>query len=161
MTELHPHYGGPFIHKSYQVSPYDVMKDIIDTQGGMSGPKVQKIFVKRILEDEDLTHAVVSAFAVNVYSSIIRLMPVSKKETAKRQRAKEEERKTTARRVQEAVIKVKHAMLSTVMESTFGQLAEMAKAAPQLAKISKMGRPSQLVSNVLSESAVLKILNGK
>jgi hypothetical protein len=161
MTELHPHYGGPFIHKSYQVSPYDVMKGLIETHGEMTGPKIQKMFVRRILSDDDLTNAVVSAFAVNVYSSIIRLMPVSRKKLNEKIKAREEDRKTITKRVNAAVVKVKHAMLSTVMGSTFGQLAEMARAAPQLAKLSKMGHPNVLVSYVLSESAVLKILNGK
>src|SRR5262245_4518967 len=54
-----------------------------------------------------------------------------------RQKKKEAE----AAEIETVVSRVKDALIDTVMGSTFGDLARLAKAAPRLAAISKMGKP--------------------
>lgn len=102
------------------------------------------------LESEKIAIEILEYWIANTRRALLRSEPVMP--TPEERETKVAEIQT---RVAAAVIKTKSVWLASVMASTFGDLA---KAGPKFIKLSKMGKPNQKVSDVLSESAVQKIL---
>lgn len=163
MTELNPSYGGPFVHKTNQVSPQDVMWRIMRKHPKAANSRIMKLFREEILDDSGLVAACIDAIGINCKSSIDRL----RRENAERispeaQRQRQLARTQLAKKIEVVAAKVKdNFIVAWAMASTFRDVEMMAKKAPQLSKLAKMGKPAQNVADVLDEAAVRKVIDGK
>lgn len=159
MTELNPIYGSPFVQKEAGSELFEMMRHLKRKNPRAAPQKVQKLWVEEVLDDRRQTEFAVRAEAINVWTQVDRLDKDRPRRTYVKVKAEREaERKQITKKAIALVNKTKSALLITVMGSTFGELAKLSQAAPQLAKISKMGKPNQLVSDVLSEKSVLSAL---
>lgn len=157
MSEIHVSYGNSFVPKSDEASPTRTMMQIIEDNPRASLQKRIDIFIEEALADPDLNRAALKAEAINVHQNCIR---AREKNLPPRKLKKIKEEKIAARKQIEtraavAVRCVQSIWLSNVMASTFGELA---KVGGQFAKLAKMGKPSQRVSDVLTEAQVSKLL---
>jgi hypothetical protein len=159
MSDLHPTYGGPFMHKIGQVSPHEVMKRIRDENPGARPAHIDKLWAEEIINDPDLNMASLLGFAINVRASIERLERSPPEIRERRIAAREIEVTAVASKVS---TKAKEdGVLEWCMTATFADVAKMAKAGSKLALLSKMGKPNQVVGDTLSRAAVAKVLGGK
>ena len=152
---LNPTYGSSFINKTGQANPQDVMRRIMEDNPDASEIEIDRLFVDEVINDPDLNRACLLAYAVNVMASIKRLI-VDPKVKAKREK---EMKKQVARAVKE----VKRAFIldmllpgtdKRIREATF---AEVSKLGGAFRKLAKLGRPSQIVGDVVSDAAARRL----
>lgn len=153
MTDLYPQYGASFAAKKRgAANPDTVMLRLHKENPRRKPEKIYELWIEEILEDRALVHAALLSEAVRSLTRIVKLQSVARESKIE---LVEYEKKKKEKIISEKVKEIKSVWLSTVMASTFGELA---KAGPKFVRLSKMGNPDQRVSDVMSESAVQKIL---
>jgi len=165
MTEMHPGYGGPYVHKVKQDSPYDTLLEIIKTMrekngGVMPSPsETESAFVSAMLADPDQADTCFKYAHANFRSAIERLF----RENHVRQEAshvgssvksttnlKQERRAARAATVNE-ILELPMPNGKRLGDCTFGEIAVIGGAFTRLAG---KGKPNQLVRDVLSAGQV-------
>lgn len=168
MNELNPSYGAAYISKVRDVSPHSVMKRIMDENPKAKPSEIDKLFIDVVTNDPALNNACLQGFAVNVRMAIERLRsrPGSESGPAAHAVARQERDKRDTEVKDRAAKVVSHALLSFVSSLTVAQLERHVKSAPKFARIlqmckAKKAAADQLIGQVLTESAILKVLNGR
>src|SRR6188508_2643101 len=106
MIELNPIYGGPGIHKSKTVSPYEVLKRIMDEMPNATGGQTFRPFADAMKNDPEMLDACLEYCHTNFRSSIEGLMRRRKKP-----RSTPEEEKATKEKVAVAIEAVKKTLI--------------------------------------------------
>jgi hypothetical protein len=164
MTDLSPSYGVPYMNKTRRgKNPMDILQQIVDDNPGLSDEEVRNAFADKVQEDPDLTRMCLKAYCVNLQTSLRRVQPPEVAEQQREKRAEQQEEREAAKvaqetKVREAIVKTVDRLTETIFTLTFGEVARLAKASPQLAKIAEMGEPHQRISEVLTLAQLQEML---
>lgn len=152
-----PRYGSSYAKKVGQANPEDLLRTIREEQPSLSPKREREAFRQAVLADPEMIDACINWVLTNAGRNISKVQetPITP-ELAEQQY--QERKKQTAETAKKAEQVVHHAMLSIVRRMTFGEVAHLAKVGP---KFAKLGKPSQVIGDVLSDEKIDKILKSK
>ena len=128
---------------------FETMQDIIEENPKAKASKIQRLFADTILHDEDLCRAFVETFTLNVYSMVMR------KGIKRKRRTKEQKQEATGKYLHRFVLKFTMPNGKPLGECSF---AECGKFGGQFSKLAIMGKPDEIVGQVLTQKQVRKVL---
>jgi hypothetical protein len=155
MSELHPSYGAPFTPKSGTANPDNLLREIMQENPGASEKTTWPLFREAILKHDgidaagvyDMNDACLRYYHINARSRLEALMSDSKPE-----KPSEEKAKAKAEKIKRTFV------LDTPMpngkllrDCTVKYACKLPGAFARLGKLlGKMGKPNQLVGEVIS-----------
>jgi len=151
MTEFYPVYGGPFINKMGQASPYETLKSIIEEMmvGGKMPPpsETERAFIDAMRADENLAEACFRYAHANYRSSIERLMPPQGRKQKPPPATKKIKQRHRVVKEESVKLLLDHVTPNgkPLRECTFAEVAVLGKA---YARLATAGAPNQIVGKV-------------
>jgi len=157
MTDLTPAYGLSYASKTRRSkSPEDLMREILEANPALPDEEIYEKFLARVRRSGPLIEICIKGFGVNILRAIRRL---ESPESIQQRRAERKLMKADReQKVKSAVIETISWMAHAVFSLTFGEVGELARAAPHLKKIARMGKSDQRVSDVLTLAQLTKLL---
>jgi acetyl-CoA carboxylase beta subunit len=164
MNTLNPSYGAPFTAKSGQANPDDVLREIMEENPQATERTTWPLFRTEMLKDQELIEACLRWYHTNARRRLESLM--EEKPKAERSVTAEEEKEAKVVKGLAATEKVKavkkafildHVMPNgeALRDCTFRYVAKIGGA---FSRIANMGKPNQLVGDVLSNKQADKAM---
>jgi hypothetical protein len=159
MTDYQPGYGSTYTKKSGQSNPENLLRRIRRENPKIDWDTEEKLFHDAVLDDPDMMRACANWVHVNAARNIERIDEAPTPQQAERRR--EAHKQETEHRQKRAAGIVYHGLFYVIGQMTFNQVASLARNAPNLKRIAKMGKPSENVLEVLGADKLNKELGRK
>lgn len=143
--------------QSYQSGPKKIFRRLKTDNRGIDLDEMRRLFFEAVSKDEDALRFISDYWVTNYWNYDIAEI-ARQKHAARRAAAKEagekykEQVKSTMRQ------RIRDLLPETIMSMTFRDLGRLVKSSPKLAKLIPLGKPSQIVGDVLTERQVKKAL---
>jgi hypothetical protein len=162
MTDTHTGYGASFA-KGLDENIYDTLREILDENPDAKTAKIKRLYVNAVINDPDLNRSFIEAFFVNVYASVTRERERAKERgrskrggKASKQR-RDEKRKTADKDLTRAVFDFIMPNKKKLHDCTFREVGEFGA---RFTKLAEMGKPDEIVGEVLTKAQVKKAVLG-
>jgi hypothetical protein len=138
--------------KTLEPDIYEVLREIMDDHPKANKSRLRKLYVDAVKNDPDLNDAFIEAFFENVLAVLTRARSKSKK---RKRMMREEKQKQQAKHIDRFVMSYVMPNGKPLKECTFGEVATFGA---RFSKLSAMGKPDEIVGQVLSQKQVREAL---
>lgn len=143
--------------QSYQSGPKQIFRRIKTDNRGIDLDEMRQLFFDAVRNDDDALRFISDYWVTNYWNYDAaevsrKKLAARKQETKERAEKYKEQVKTTIRQ------RIRDLLPETIMSMTFRDLGRMVKAAPKLAALIPLGKPSEIVGDKVSLAKVKKAL---
>jgi hypothetical protein len=144
---------------SFAEDIYDPLREILKKNPKAKQGKIRRLYVEAILDDRDLAQSFVEAFFSNVLAMVTRERE-HRKEKQRRGKASErraERKRTAGKKIARVMFDFEMPNKKKLRDCTF---EEVGKFGARFTKLAAMGKPDEIVGEVLTRAQVKKAVLG-
>lgn len=162
MIELNAIYAAPAISKTERFNPTEILISLLDEQPDIDVDAISAKFYERVSDDEDYLRPIVKYFVI----SMMRNIDSGRRRNGKTVEQKRKERASRVAEIKQEASKIVEKMKSIVIldlvlpngkTARASTCADCARAGGVFTKLSKLGRPRQIVGNLITDEQAQKL----
>lgn len=143
--------------QSYQSGPKQIFRRLKTDNRGIDIDEMRQLFFEAVAKDEDSLRFISDYWVTNYWNYDI--AEISRKKQAARRAENQATREKYKEQVKNTMRqRIRDLLPETIMSMTFRDLGRLVKQAPKLATLLTLGKPSQIVGDVVSLAKVKKAL---